>query len=222
MTGSSLICLSGIDGSGKTEQCEQLQQKLADSDKNVKYIWCGLKPHVSRPLFRLGEQLFYPDDGSEADEYSTKTTLLEDWKIRQIYKSVIIPDYLIYTSVMMRYCLQRYDIVISDRYIHDAAIDLSILLGDEESLLPRYKKYKSVVPTPETIILLDVTEETAFRRKNDIPSQEYLSKRRQMYCTLADKYAFKKVDGDQSIEAVNEKLIAQLKTVGIDARDSQK
>lgn len=218
MTEASLICLSGIDGSGKTAQLERLQQTLSDPDRSVKYIWCGLKPHVSRPCFRLGEYLFYSDDDCEAEEYSTKTTLLDNWKLKQIYRSVLVPDYLIYTSVMMRYCLQRYDIVLSDRYIHDAAIDLSILLGDEDSLISRYDTYKSFVPTPETIVLLDVSEETAFGRKDDIPSREYLSKRRQMYGTLSEEYGFKQVDGEQSIEAVSDKLIDQVKAAGIDVR----
>lgn len=216
MTSASLICLSGIDGAGKTKQCDLLQRRLADSDHRVTYRWCGLQPHAVRPLFRLGERLFYGDSDDVAENYDTKTELLEDWKIRQAYRTLLVPDYLLYTALEMRYCLRRYDVVVSDRYVHDAAIDLSILLGTEESFTDRYDRYRRLVPEPETIVLLDIPPETAMDRKDDIPSLEYLKRRRGMYKQLSDAYGLTEINGEQSIEATHDELVAHLQENGID------
>ncbi len=210
------ICISGIDGSGKTTQYELLQDRLSDSDQTVKYTWCGLKPHISKPLFRIGERLFYSGSDSVEENHSTKTELLEDWKIKQIYRSIIIPDYLSHTSLSTRYYLRRYDVVLSDRYIHDAAIDLSILFGNEDSVTDRYNSYKNLVPDPTTILLIDVSEETAFERKNDIPSIDYLTKRRELYEKMWEEEDLIKIDGERSLDEVNECIIGHLKDQGLE------
>jgi hypothetical protein len=41
--------------------------------------------------------------------------------------------------------------------------------------------FLNLVPRPDIVYLMDVPEEIAFRRKNDIPSLAYLSNRRALY-----------------------------------------
>ena len=67
-------------------------------------------------------------------------------------------------------------------------------------------------PKPDILFFVDVPEEIAFSRKDDVPSIEYLSDRRHIFAKIASIFNMKKLDGSKKIE---ELLIDIRKEIGV-------
>lgn len=59
-----------------------------------------------------------------------------------------------------------------------------------------------LLPKAQSHVFLDVSEEIAFRRKNDIQSVEYLRERKERYLHLASHYRFQVVGANMDVETV--------------------
>ena len=69
--------------------------------------------------------------------------------------------------------------------------------GDQvASLLKRYSRF---FPKPDIVFLLDIPEEIAYERKDDVPSIEYLSDRRSIYLDVAERSGMRVLDGRKSV-----------------------
>ena len=70
--GGTLICLVGIDGSGKSTQAAALVDSLRRQDVDAVHAWARWKPMVLLPLRHLGRALARRKGGT-ADDYGTFT-----------------------------------------------------------------------------------------------------------------------------------------------------
>ena len=60
----TLICIIGIDGSGKTTVARQLVQEMKARGVSARYVWAGFSPTVIlRPVLWLAKLLVYREDG---------------------------------------------------------------------------------------------------------------------------------------------------------------
>ena len=77
-------------------------------------------------------------------------------------------------------------VILCDRYLPDAIVELICETSDEHFLekLPA-KILTALIPKPSAIYVIDLDELTAYKRKADIPSIEYLRKRRKLYLKVA-------------------------------------
>src|SRR5688500_269280 len=48
-----LICLTGVDGCGKSTQARILKERMEAAGWETATVWTGGRPYVSRPLVRL-------------------------------------------------------------------------------------------------------------------------------------------------------------------------
>jgi len=94
----------------------------------------------------------------------------------------MVLDYGLQVAPRLTMALRSAEIVIVDRYRHDVIIDLSA--GGDLAIAPRALRW--LLPEPDLIIVLDVAEEIALRRKPDTPDLTYLEQRRQLYRRLAE------------------------------------
>jgi thymidylate kinase len=71
--------------------------------------------------------------------------------------------------------------------VTDIAVDFSLSKGEMISLVERLLE---MLPIPDLVILLDIDEQIAFSRKNDVASMSYLIDRRSRYQELASAFPF--------------------------------
>ena len=204
-----LICLTGIDGSGKTTLSMRLVEAFRSKGIASRYIYGRHTPFVVRPFMLLGRLLFFRKDDMYADYagYSGKKreATMRHRGLAGIYLNVLLMEY--YLQLLFRISLPlmfRKQTLVVDRYIVDTVVtDLAVdfnlapqtireLLGD---LHARF-------PVPDMLILIDTPEEVAFKRKTDTPSLEYLRERRSLYLQAAADLDAVVVDGSLPLEEV--------------------
>ena len=200
-----LICLTGIDGCGKSTQARILKNRMDDAGWDTATVWTGGRPYISRPLVKLVKRrLRAPvqrDDGQyearelgadasdEFGEYLSKSNKMfrNHWILRRGWTDVSLIEHAIEANLAVQPHLRAGRAVICDRYIYKSIVNLAILLDMELTDLPHLLRHPAVrsVPRPSLYFLMDLPASVAASRKTDLPALEYVARRVPVYRALA-------------------------------------
>lgn len=199
-----LICFVGIDGSGKTTIAKEMNRWLKREGFSSIYIYGRVKPCLSRALMFLGRIFLLRSNKMDIfHDYSNhvkkKEKLLQNRIIANIFIWAFLIDQIfqINLKILPRLLLGR--ILICDRYIHDTVItDIAPdMLYSPEDALMLIRLAGKMIPWPDKTILVDIDEEIAIKRKNDVPDIRYLHKRRILYKALQKPLEMELIDGSK-------------------------
>lgn len=198
-----LICFTGIDGAGKTTLSKALVEVLKKRGINCKYVYGRFQPFISKPLILIGKKLFLKES-NVFNDYNTylnkKRLIIKKFKfLFLIYWCIILLDYCLQLIFKIRIPLILGKIIICDRYVYDTvindfAIDMNYSIDKVKSLI---KKLLHIAPKPTLTFLIDVPEEIAFHRKDDIPSIELLKEIRKIYLEVGKEERMIFLDGNK-------------------------
>ncbi len=217
-----LICLTGVDGCGKSTQTRILKERMEAAGWETSTVWTGGRPYVSRPLVRLVKRRLrapvQQDDGSfeartagadpsdEFGAYLSKSNAMFQsyWPLRRGWTDVSLIEHAIEANLAVQPHLRAGRAVICDRYIYKSIVNLAILLDIDITDLPRLLRHPAValVPRPDLYFLMDLPAEVAASRKTDLPSLEYVSRRVPVYRALAAYSQMPVVDATQTPDRV--------------------
>ena len=225
-----LICLTGVDGCGKSTQARLLMERMQDAGWDTVTVWTGGRPYVSRPLVRLVKRRLrapvqQPDGsfeargaGVEASEefgaYLTKSNSMfrKHWLLRRGWTDVSLLEHMAEANLAVQPHLRAGRAVVCDRYLYKSIVNLAVLLDIELTSMPALLKHPalSLTPKPDLYFLLDLPADVAAARKTDLPSIEYVARRVPVYRTLAAVASMPVVDATQSPEAVADDIWAMV------------
>lgn len=207
-----LICFAGIDGSGKSEQAHRLVEWLNGQGIQTQYVWHIFEPwllgwsmKVARKLFLRGHSMF-----GDYDKYhEARSNAFRRTRLGPVFRAAFLGEYLLRFALKTRWPLLRGRVVVCDRYVYDAVIGLGANLHySEEKIDGIIRTLLRIMPRPDLVLLIDLPEEVAFTRKNDVPSISYLQARRGLYLASAIKHGMKVLDGDNTVKEVQKAVQA--------------
>jgi thymidylate kinase len=196
-----LICLTGIDGSGKTTLARNTVAALQAQGQPAIYWYGRVYPFLSRMLMRLGQvsllrkQDFWQDYRSYS---ASKKQVMRNPLLVWIYTTAVMLDYSIQIS-FRRLAFAFYPgFIVVDRYIYDTVInELAVHLSYTPQQAERaIDQAFRVFPKPRLTFLVDLPEEVAFARKTDIPHLDYLAERRRYYRLLEKRPEIERLNGE--------------------------
>jgi len=210
-----LICFMGIDGSGKTTLARILLSILKSEAINAKYVWGAYDVILLRPLISLlkirsnGRKKVLPD-GARFQNSMRRNPIRG--VIGSLYKSLVLLEYQFEIFFKINFPLMLGTNIVCDRYVSDTVINLAVNVGySQDEFKQLFRMVMSRCPKPNLVFFVDVPEEVAYSRKNDIPSLKYLKKRRQLYTILAKEN-----------DATNLNGLASLSDLRLDIQNSLK
>ena len=202
-----IINVVGIDASGKTTLCQKLLSEFKKDSPDIQYVHSYHEPFLLKPLKSLARATLMRDTDEFVDytHYRKRKALVSSKHklLSRIYSIVWILDYILQTLYQVSVPKLMGACLIVDRYIYDAVLNASLTAH-----LSRHTSYQlidmmlTIFPKPDLVFLIDLPEEIAFTRKNDIQSVEYLRERRHIYIEMADRYGFIKLDGQAKPETI--------------------
>ncbi|MCK4547510.1 MAG: hypothetical protein KAW17_08735 [Candidatus Eisenbacteria sp.] len=198
--GGTLICLLGIDGSGKSTQAGALAESLQQQDVDAIHAWARWKPILMLPARRLGRAIVRRRGVAEEDYRGftdSKRTILRGRFQANLWKNFALLEHSSQIFIKVRIPMLMGKTVVADRYVYDTLIDLSVNLDVppdtllKEPLLKLFRK-------PDLVILLDLSPKLGAARKDDGTPEEYLAERRDLYLQMADALGMEMVDAGGS------------------------
>jgi dTMP kinase len=197
------ICFTGIDGSGKTTLARALVAGLKTKGFRTRYVYGRLQPIILRPVFMVGRLLFLRKKDMYRDyvEYSqAKKGLLENRGLSAVYENLVLLDYFFQMMMKVRFPLATGRDIVCDRYVYDTIVtDLAVDLKYPQWRISRaLRRYLWLFPRPNLVFLIDVPEEIANRRKDDVPSVKYLEERRRLYLEVGREHGMIILDGSKA------------------------
>jgi len=198
----------GADGAGKTTVSEAITDEIQYAGQHYKYWWCGWREFRSLPfrVLRLVIQRFTGggDTGSTNGETNRSASSSGAvWKLLGLcyFPFVFIDHYL--TTAPKAFRLSRRNVpVVYDRYYYGMVIGFSAFYSFSERTVRALLSLSLLYPSPDIVVYLDVDPETAYERKDDVPSPEYIARRREYYTAVTDRSGVVSIDATQSPSAV--------------------
>ena len=202
-----VIYISGVDGAGKTTISRKLFKHYTNQNLKVKYTWATLRPVIFKPIIIVAKFIFV-----------RKYNKYEDYSIHKKHKQKAISRFKILISIQFfiaifdyypQYLFKVYlpskfnNIIFADRYYIDFFIERGMLAGwSPKATLSKILLYEKLFIKPNKSIYLKITSDGAIKRKNDIPSIEYLNDRMKYYDYIHSKLNSHIIDAKNSPEEI--------------------
>lgn len=212
----TLIYILGTDGAGKTTVARRLRRETLGGCKPA-YIYCQHRPFLVW-LVKLPARLLFmrrTDQFNDYDRYKArKSSITSRWpRLTRLYMLLCYFDMCLQTWPKLLRARWASGIVLVDRYYLDWVVNLALLQQNSCGKVLRDARWlERLLPKAQLHLFLDVAEETAFQRKNDIQSVQYLRERKELYLDLAPHYGFQVVDANQDAEAVFQQVRVLVET----------
>lgn len=213
-----ILYVLGTDGAGKTTQTRRLTEELRAAGWRATYLYCQHRPFFLW-LLKLPARLLFmrkTDQFQNYDAYKARKDAVagkRPWLTR-LYAALWYFDVWMQTWPRMLWACWTSDVVLLDRYYLDWVVNLGVLKNNSlEAMQTDARRLERVLPRADLHVFLDVSEDVAFARKDDIQSVRYLRERKERYLRLAPGYQFHLVNADESADAVFAAVKALAQTV---------
>lgn len=208
---SMLICLSGIDGSGKSTYCKALVRAFGECEIKVKYLWNRGGFSRNLELFKKMVRWLFPNSVPHPHETEKKRNMFRNTNIQNIWTLMVICDLIIHNFFSIKLPLIFGKVIICDRYIIDTFVDLAERFSCFD--LDRTLIGKILIrlsPNPDISYLLEINSENALKRKRDVFPKEVLAKRNKLYHRLADRFGYDLKDVNRPLRTVKNEIVNEI------------
>jgi len=205
---STIIVLSGVDGTGKTSIANKLFFELKKNNKKVKYVWMRGRGRVffSLPLLALSRfiKLTVVTLNSSGKTFS-HYFWYKNYAFSFVYIIITLIDVILYNIFLVYFPLKLGYTLIIDRCPLDTMIDLYVDTKVDEVF--KYSRFfMRTIPNDALFFILDVPSDVAFNRKKDIYNIEYINQRKTLYQYLCKLYNYNLINANRPIELVYDEI----------------
>jgi thymidylate kinase len=215
-----LVCFSGQDGTGKTAHAQALQLGVENMihvindepiEKNfrVKYVWSRGIGTTIEPFLRVTRELLLGHEPTNIKSYSRKReSLLSKEPARTLWAYTSLADEVIQLIGKVKIPLMQRNIIICDRYIYDAFIDIECGLNKSISW-PIKEILTKMLPKPEIGFIADAPTAEIIKRKQDI-ELKIISRKKREYLSCLHNLGFFLIDTSKDFKKNRKDVLSKV------------
>lgn len=206
------ICITGIDGVGKTTHVNLILEHLREKGIKCKYKWLRFHHFFSLPLLAFCRVAGYTRLSNLGN--SQKCSYHEFYKSRfvsAVYPWILFFDTFLFTTIKV-YTPMFFGIsVVCDRFVYDTLIDIAVATKDHEIYKkPVGKLFLKLIPKNAHFLMLDLDKSTIFSRRPELKDDLTFDERYALYENLPSRFNINVEDNCGSINQVNCSMISKI------------
>jgi dTMP kinase len=205
-----LICLSGIDGTGKTTLAMKLKSELESLGVRCKYVWFRNARLLSLPFLALCYLTGFAELTTIKGKRAGIYYFYKSKPVARVWLWISAIDMLVVSLWKIKLPLWRGSTVVADRYVVDALVDLMGDTGITDLNSYAFKLMLRLLDRRSSTVVLTVDNDESLRRKDDSISSAYLIQRQHLYLSVARELKIPTIDANPSIDIVWPHVVSAL------------
>jgi thymidylate kinase len=208
-----LICIVGVDGTGKTTQAKTVISNLEELGIKSKYVWLRFYHFFSLPvllLIRLRglSSVTVSPSGKKVGYHQLHDHPL----LSTLYQMTLFADISMYKLIKIDVPRKVFSTnIVCDRFIYDTIIDLMISTQDEKiTNKPPGAFFTRLIPNTAVVFLLSADYDNLIKRRDDIETDINLKKRIELYEKLPTIFKIHKINADDTQINITDQIIKGL------------
>lgn len=206
------ICITGIDGVGKTTHVNLILEHLREKGIKCQYKWLRFHHLFSLPLLAFCRVAGYTRLSTLGN--SQKCSYHEFYKSRfvsAIYPWILFFDTFLF-AILKVYIPMFFGIsIVCDRFVYDTLIDLEVATKDHEIYKkPVGKLFLKLIPKNAHFLMLDLDKSIIFSRRPELKDDLTFDERYALYENLPSRFNINVEDNCGSINQVNCSMISKI------------
>lgn len=206
------ICITGIDGVGKTTHVNLILEHLREKGIKCEYKWLRFHHLFSLPLLAFCRVAGYTRLSTLG--ISQKCSYHEFYKSRFIsafYPWILFFDTFLFTTVKVYIPMFFGTSIVCDRFVYDTLIDMSIATKDHEiSKKPVGKLFIKLIPKNAHFVMLNLEKSIIFSRRPELKDDLTFDERYALYESLSSRFNIHVEENCDSMSQVNCSIINRI------------
>lgn len=203
------ICITGIDGVGKTTHVNLILEHLRKKGIKCQYKWLRFHHLFSLPLLAFCRVAGYTRVSTLGG--TQKCSYHEFYKSRiisSVYPWILFADTLLFTTIKVYIPMIFGTSIVCDRFVYDTLIDVAVATKNHEIYRETVGKFfLKLIPKNAKFIMLTVDKSIIFSRRNELKDDLTFDERYELYMSFADAFGISVVDNKRSVEDVKKSII---------------
>lgn len=202
-----LICLCGVDGSGKSFLLEHLQAELDRRGISHRHVWTRFRNYLSKPLLALtrltGHNRKVEHDGTRTGYHEFDRYPWLAWP----FLALQTLDNLI--DMFWRY--PRRGLILGDRCVLDTLVDLAVDTGLDDLVISRLgPRLLRQLPSPRLLVIIERPVRLIQQDRPDALADRNFARRRALYGRIAREFGLAVVHNDGSPRRAIHQILARI------------
>ena len=206
------ICITGIDGVGKTTHVNLILEHLRNKGIKCEYKWLRFHHLISLPLLAFCRLAGYTRVSTLGD--TQKCSYHEFYRsdfISFVYPWILLMDTVLFTTVKVYIPMLYGNTIVCDRFVYDTLIDVAVATRDHKIYDKAVGKlFLKLIPENARIVMLNLDKAIVISRREELMDDVTFDERYELYRSFSDEFGIRVVENGGAVEDVNKLIISGL------------
>lgn len=206
------ICITGIDGVGKTTHVNLILEHLRNKGIKCEYKWLRFHHLISLPLLAFCRLAGYTRvstlGGTQKCSYHE---FYRSGLISFVYPWILLMDTVLFATVKVYIPMLSGKTIVCDRFVYDTLIDVAVATRDHAIYDKAVGKlFLKLIPENARIIMLNLDKDIVLFRRKELEDDITFDERYELYRSFSEEFGIRVVDNGGAVEDVNKLIISYL------------